>query len=62
MLTYEGGSQTVVVSDTAAVTTLVPGQRSQLGVGSYVSVFTDDAAGKLTARNVEFRKDAPRLP
>ena len=61
-LTYEGGSQKVMVSDTASVTTLVPGQRSQIVQGSYVSLLADEAGGKMTARSVEVRKDAPVLP
>lgn len=62
LLTYEGGSQKVVVSETAAVSMLVPGQRSQLVPGSYVSLLADEAGGKLTARSVEVRKDAPVMP
>lgn len=62
-LSYEGGSQKVVVAQGAAVTTLVPGQRSQLVAGSYVNLtYTPEADGKLTARNIEVRKDAPKLP
>ena len=61
-LTYEGGSQKVVVSDTASVTALVPGQRSQLTAGSYVNLLAEEAGGKLTARSIEVRKDAPKLP
>lgn len=62
-LSYEGGSQKVVVADTAAITMLVPGQRSQLVAGSYVNLtYTPDADGKLAARNIEVRKDAPKVP
>lgn len=63
VLSYEGGSQKVTVTDTAAVTSLVPGQRSQLTPGSYVNLLADAAAdGTLVARNIEVRKDAPRPP
>ncbi|HZN24435.1 MAG TPA: DUF5666 domain-containing protein [Burkholderiales bacterium] len=63
VLSYEGGSQKVTVTDTAAVTSLVPGQRSQLTPGSYVNLLADAAAdGTLVARNIEVRKDAPKPP
>ena len=63
VLTYEGGSQKVVVADTASITALVPGQRSQLVPGSYVSLLADTGAdGKLIARSIEVRKDAPKAP
>jgi hypothetical protein len=63
VLTYEGGSQKVVVADTASITALVPGQRSQLVPGSYVSLLADAGAdGRLTARQIEVRKDAPKPP
>lgn len=61
VLSYEGGSQKVAVPQGAAITTLTPGQRSQLVKGAYVSLLTaPDSAGKLTARSVEVRKDPPR--
>ena len=61
VLTYEGGSQKVVVPQGAAISTLTPGQRSQLVAGSYVSLMAaPDAAGKLIARSIEVRKDAPK--
>ena len=63
VLSYEGGSQTVVVADTAAITSLVPGQRAQLVPGSYVNLTAaPESDGKLTARNIEVRKDAPKPP
>jgi hypothetical protein len=63
VLTYEGGSQKVVVADTASITALVPGQRSQLVPGSYVNLVADAGAdGRLTARQIEVRKDPPRPP
>jgi hypothetical protein len=61
VLNYEGGSQKIVVPQGAAITTLTPGQRSQLVPGSYVSLTAAaDSAGKLTARSIEVRKDAPK--
>jgi hypothetical protein len=63
VLTYDGGSQKVVVADTASITALVPGQRSQLVPGSYVNLVADAGAdGRLTARQIEVRKDPPRPP
>jgi hypothetical protein len=63
VLSYEGGSQKVVVADSAVISSLVPGQRSQLVPGSYVNLLADSAAdGKLTARSVEVRKDTPKPP
>ena len=63
VLSYEGGSQKVVVADTAAITSLVPGQRSQLVPGSYVNLTAaPESDGKLSARNIEVRKDAPKAP
>lgn len=62
-LSYEGGSQKVAVADSAAITSLVPGQRSQLVPGSYVNLTaTPESDGKLTARNIEVRKIAPKAP
>lgn len=63
VLSYEGGSQKVVVADTAAITSLVPGERAQLVPGSYVNLTAaPESDGKLTARNIEVRKDAPKAP
>lgn len=63
VLSYEGGSQKVVVADTAVISSLVPGERSQLVPGSYVSLLADSGAdGKLTARSIEVRKETPKAP
>ena len=63
VLSYEGGSQKVVVADSAAITSLVPGQRAQLVPGSYVNITAaPESDGKLTARSIEVRKDAPKVP
>jgi hypothetical protein len=43
-MTYDGGAQKVVVPPEAAVSTLVPGQRSHLVVGAPVNL-THDASG-----------------
>jgi hypothetical protein len=61
VLSYEGGSQKVIVPAGPAISALTPGQRSQLGAGSYVS-FTaaSDAAGRLTAGSIEVRKSAAK--
>jgi hypothetical protein len=62
-LTYDGGSQKVVIAKTAQISHLVPGERSQLVTGSYVSLLADkDADGKLTARVIEMRKEEPKAP
>ena len=62
-LTYEGGSQKVVIAKTAQISNLVAGERSQLVNGSYVSLLADKAAdGRLTARSIEMRKEAPKAP
>ena len=63
VLSYEGGSQKVHVADTAAIASIVPGQRAQLVPGSYVSLTAaPESDGKFTARNIEVRKDAPKVP
>ncbi len=43
-MTYQGGSQKIVVPESASVSTLVPGNRAQLVVGAPVNL-TMDAAG-----------------
>lgn len=53
-LTYEGGAQKVTVSEKASISTLVPGQRSQLVPGAPVNLTArpgDD--GKLTALRIQ---------
>jgi hypothetical protein len=62
-LSYEGGAQKVTVADTAVVTSLGPGQRSHLVAGSYVNLTADPGGdAKLVARNIEVRKDVPKVP
>jgi len=43
-MTYEGGTQKIVVPESASVSTLVPGNRSQLAVGAPVNL-THDPSG-----------------
>jgi len=43
-MTYEGGAQKIVVPESASVSTLVPGNRSQLAVGAPVNP-THDPSG-----------------
>ncbi len=53
-LTYEGGSQKVIVPENASISTLVPGQRSQLVPGAAVNLTAapgDD--GRLTALRIQ---------
>jgi hypothetical protein len=62
-VTYEGGSQKIVVADTAVISALGPGQRSQLTPGSYVSLVAEPGTdGKLTATSIEVRKETPKPP
>lgn len=56
-LTYEGGSQKVIVAPNALVSTLVPGERSQIVPNAPIALTpqkTDD--GKLLARNIQVSK------
>jgi hypothetical protein len=63
VLSYEGGSQKVVLADNASITMRVPGERSHLVAGAPVSVTADaDAGGKLTARSIEVRKPSVKPP
>lgn len=53
-LSYEGGSQKIVVSEKAAISMLVPGQRSQLVPGAAVNLTARPGAdGKLTALRIQ---------
>jgi hypothetical protein len=53
-LTYEGGSQKVTVAPNAIVSTLVPGNRSQLVPNAPVALTPEKTGdGKLLARNVQ---------
>lgn len=53
-LSYDGGAQKVTVSEKAAISTLVPGQRSQLVPGAAVNLTARaDGGGKLTAISIQ---------
>jgi hypothetical protein len=53
-LTYEGGAEKVVVPEGASISTLVPGERSQLVPGAAVNLTaTASADGKLMARRIQ---------
>jgi len=53
-LTYDGGAQKVIVSEKAEISTLVPGQRSQLVPGAAVNLTARaDGGGKLTAIRIQ---------
>jgi hypothetical protein len=56
-LTYEGGSQKVAVAPNALVSTLVPGERSQLVSNAPIALTPEKAGdGKLLARNIQVSK------
>jgi hypothetical protein len=60
VMSYEGGSQKIMVPDNASISTLVPGERSQLLPGSPVSVNAAAGSdGKLVAQSIQFGK--PRV-
>jgi hypothetical protein len=53
-LSYEGGSQKIVVPENAAISMLVPGERTQLLPGSAVNLTAMKGAdGKLVAQNLQ---------
>jgi hypothetical protein len=53
-VTYEGGSQKIVVPENASISMLVPGERSQLKPGAAVNLTALTAeGGKLTARRIQ---------
>lgn len=53
-LSYEGGTQKIAVSEKAAISMLVPGQRSQLVPGAPVNLTARPGAdGKLTAVRIQ---------
>ena len=56
-MTYEGGSQKIVVPESAAISTLVPGKPSQLVPGAAVNLTAAPGAdGKLTALRLQVSK------
>ena len=53
-LTYDGGAQKIVVPEKAAISTLVPGQRSQLVPGAPVNLTASSGdGGRLTAIRIQ---------
>lgn len=53
-MTYEGGSQKIVVPESASISTLVPGQHSQLVPGAAVNLTARPGdGGKLTAIRIQ---------
>lgn len=63
VLQYEGGSQRVSLAEGATISSLTPGGRSALVPGTFVSLTADrDGNDRLTALNVEVRRDMPRPP
>jgi len=53
-LTYDGGSQKIMVPESASISTLVPGQRSQLVPGAAVNLTANPGdGGKLTAIRIQ---------
>ena len=62
-LTYEGGSQKIVVPENSSISILVPGDRSQLVPGATVNLTAAPGAdGKMTATRVQVTKDGVKPP
>jgi hypothetical protein len=62
-LTYKGGTQKIVVPETAALVRAVPGTRADLVVGEYVFIGAQQAAdGALSAARVQVSKDGVKPP
>lgn len=56
-LTYDGGSQKIIVPENAPISMLVPGNRAHLVPTAAVSLLADQGAdGKLIARNLQVGK------
>jgi hypothetical protein len=59
-LTYEGGTQKIVVPEDASITMLVPGERAHFVPGAIVNLTaTPGADGQLTAQRVQVSKPKP---
>ena len=59
-LTYDGGAQIILVPEQAAISTLVPGQRSQLVPGAPVNLTANPGDdGKLTATRIQVSPPKP---
>ncbi len=62
-LRYKGGTQTIVVPESAALVRTVPGTRSDLAVGEYVFIGAQQAAdGMLSAARIQVSKDGVKPP
>jgi hypothetical protein len=59
-MTYEGGSQKIVVPESVSISTLVPGNRSQLVPGAAVNLTARaDGGDKLIALNIQVSPSKP---
>lgn len=59
-LTYDGGTQKIVVPEDASISMLVPGERSHFVQGAIVSLTaTPGTDGQLTARRIQVSKPRP---
>ena len=63
MLEFKGGSQKIMVPESAALVRAVPGTRADLKPGEYVfAIVQKGADGKLTAPRVQVSKDGIKPP
>jgi hypothetical protein len=63
MLQLKGGSQKIIVPESAAVVRAVPGTRADLKPGEYVfAIVQKGADGKLTAPRIQVSKDGVKPP
>ena len=62
-LEYKGGSQKIIVPESAALVRAVPGAREDLKPGEYVfAIVQKGAYGKLTAPRIQVSKDGVKPP
>ena len=62
-LQYKGGSQKIIVPESAALVRAVPGTRADLKPGEYVfTIVQTGADGKLTAPRIQVSKDGVKPP
>lgn len=62
-LRYKGGTQTIVVPESAALVRTVPGTRADLAAGEYVFIGAQQAAdGMLSAARVQVSKNGVKPP
>jgi hypothetical protein len=63
MLQFKGGSQKIIVPESAALVRAVPGTRADLKPGEYVfAIVQKGADGKLTAPRIQVSKDGVKPP